>query len=33
MTWDQRMEVQVLRGEAEALLLWDPIFPIDPFVQ
>jgi WD40 repeat protein/tetratricopeptide (TPR) repeat protein len=29
-SWGE-LEVQLLRGEAEAAVLWDPIFPADPF--
>ncbi len=25
------LEVRLLRHEAEAVILWDPIFPADPF--
>jgi hypothetical protein len=26
-----KLEIRLLRAEAEALVLWDPIFPADPF--
>jgi hypothetical protein len=29
--WDE-LEVRLLRGEAEAMVLYDPAFPADPFV-
>jgi hypothetical protein len=25
------LEIRLLRAEAEAVVLWDPIFPADPF--
>jgi hypothetical protein len=25
------LEIRLLRAEAEAVILWDPIFPADPF--
>jgi tetratricopeptide (TPR) repeat protein len=28
--WDE-LEIRLLRNEAEAVILWDPIFPADPF--
>jgi tetratricopeptide (TPR) repeat protein len=28
--WDE-LEIHLLRAEAEAVVLWDPIFPADPF--
>ena len=28
--WDE-LEVRLLRGEAEAVILYDPVFPDDPF--
>ena len=28
--WDE-LEIRLLRAEAEAVVLWDPIFPADPF--
>jgi hypothetical protein len=28
--WDE-LEIRLLRAEAEAVALWDPIFPADPF--
>ena len=28
--WSQ-LEIRLLRTEAEAAVLWDPIFPADPF--
>jgi tetratricopeptide (TPR) repeat protein len=28
--WDE-LEIRMLRAEAEAVVLWDPIFPADPF--
>jgi hypothetical protein len=28
--WDE-LEVRLLRREAEAVILYDPIFPVDPF--
>ena len=28
--WDE-LEVRLLRSEAEALILYDPVFPNDPF--
>ena len=28
--WDE-LEIRLLRTEAEAVVLWDPIFPADPF--
>jgi tetratricopeptide (TPR) repeat protein len=28
--WEE-LEIQLLRAEAEAVVLWDPIFPADPF--
>jgi tetratricopeptide (TPR) repeat protein len=27
----QELEIRLLRAEAEAVVLWDPIFPADPF--
>jgi WD40 repeat protein/tetratricopeptide (TPR) repeat protein len=29
--WSDRLEDQILRSEAEAVILYDPIFPADPF--
>jgi len=31
ISWPERLEYQILRREAEALILYDPIFPADPF--
>ena len=28
--WDE-MEIRLLRNEAEAVVLYDPVFPADPF--
>jgi hypothetical protein len=28
--WD-KLEIRLFRAEAEAVVLWDPIFPADPF--
>jgi hypothetical protein len=28
--WDE-LEIRILRSEAEALILYDPVFPADPF--
>jgi hypothetical protein len=33
MTLTDWVEVLVLRGEAETLILYDPIFPVDPFAE
>ena len=30
--WDE-LEVRLLRGEAEAVVLYDPVFPVDPFAR
>jgi tetratricopeptide (TPR) repeat protein len=30
--WDE-LEIRLLRAEAEAVVLWDPIFPADPFAR
>jgi hypothetical protein len=29
----QQMEIRLLRSEAEALILYDPAFPADPFAR
>jgi WD40 repeat protein len=29
--WEDELEIQVLHSEAEAVILYDPIFPADPF--
>jgi hypothetical protein len=31
--WPDRLEYQILRLEAEAVISYDPIFPADPFAQ
>jgi WD40 repeat protein/tetratricopeptide (TPR) repeat protein len=31
ISWPDRVEYQILQREAEALILYDPIFPADPF--
>jgi WD40 repeat protein len=31
ISWPDRVEYQILRREAEALILYDPVFPADPF--
>ena len=30
--WDE-LEIRLLRAEAEAVVLWDPVFPDDPFAR
>ena len=30
--WDE-LEIRLLRGEAEAVVLYDPVFPDDPFAR
>jgi hypothetical protein len=30
--WDE-LEIRMLRSEAEALVLYDPVFPADPFAR
>jgi hypothetical protein len=30
--WDE-LEIQLLRSEAEAVILYDPVFPADPFAK
>ena len=32
-SWSDRLEIRMLRGEADALIVWDPIFPADPFAR
>jgi hypothetical protein len=31
--WTERMFGTILRREAEALIVYDPVFPADPFVE
>ena len=30
--WDE-LEIRLLRSEAEALIIYDPVFPADPFAR
>jgi Tetratricopeptide repeat len=32
MFWYE-LEIRLLRAEVEAVVLWDPIFPVDPFAR
>jgi hypothetical protein len=33
ISWPDRLEYLILRHEAEALILYDPIFPPNPFAR